>query len=116
MKPAPFRYARPATVAEAVGLLATHGTAARLLAGGQSLVPLLVRRVERPALIVDINRIAGLDGIEILPGWVRMGALVRQEQVLRSAAVRQEVAGLAQAIARSPIPSSASAAPWSANW
>jgi aerobic carbon-monoxide dehydrogenase medium subunit len=99
MKPAPFRYARPDSVAEAVGLLARHGTAARLLAGGQSLMPLLARRVERPSLVIDINRIAGLDEIEILPTHIRMGALVRQEQALRSAVVRQEVAGVAAALA-----------------
>src|SRR5580658_418603 len=99
MKPAPFRYARPGSVAEAVGLLAKHGAAARLLAGGQSLMPLLVRRVERPSLVIDINRIAGLDEIEILPTRIRMGTLVRQEQALRSPVVRQEVAGLAAALA-----------------
>jgi aerobic carbon-monoxide dehydrogenase medium subunit len=99
MKPAPFRYARPGSVAEAVGLLAVHGTAARLLAGGQSLMPLLARRIERPALVIDINRIAGLGEIEILPTRIRMGALVRQEQALRSPVVRQEVAGLAAALA-----------------
>ena len=99
MKPAPFRYARPGSVAEAVGLLATHVTSARLLAGGQSLMPLLLRRVERPSLVIDINRIAGLDEIEILPTRIRMGALVRQEQALRSPIVRQDVAGLAAALA-----------------
>jgi carbon-monoxide dehydrogenase medium subunit len=99
MKPAPFRYARPGSVAEAVALLATHGTAARLLAGGQSLMPLLARRVERPSLVIDINRIAGLDEIEILPTRIRMGTLVRQEQALRSPLVRREVAGLAAALA-----------------
>jgi aerobic carbon-monoxide dehydrogenase medium subunit len=99
MKPAPFRYARPNSVAEAVGLLATDSSAARLLAGGQSLMPLLLRRVERPSLLIDINRIAGLDEIEILPTRIRMGALVRQEQALRSPIVRRDVAGLAAALA-----------------
>ncbi len=99
MKPAPFRYARPGSVAEAVGLLASPVTMARLLAGGQSLMPLLSRRVERPSLLIDINRIAGLDEIEILPTRIRMGALVRQEQARRSPVVRQEVPGLAAALA-----------------
>jgi CO/xanthine dehydrogenase FAD-binding subunit len=99
MKPAAFRYVRPASVAEAVDLLATHGKSARLLAGGQSLMPLLVRRLERPSLIIDINRIASLDAIEVLPAYIRMGALVRQEQALRSAVVREEVLGLAAALA-----------------
>jgi carbon-monoxide dehydrogenase medium subunit len=99
MKPAPFRYVRPSSVADAVGLLATDATAAKLLAGGQSLMPLMARRIERPSLVIDINRIAGLDTIETLPTRIRMGALVRQEQALRSPAVRQDVAGLAAALA-----------------
>jgi carbon-monoxide dehydrogenase medium subunit len=99
MKPAPFRYARPGSVAEAVGLLGSSVPTARLLAGGQSLMPLLSRRVERPSLVIDINRIAGLDEIEILPTRIRMGALVRQEQARRSPVVRQEVPGLAAALA-----------------
>ncbi|MBV8804858.1 MAG: FAD binding domain-containing protein, partial [Sinobacteraceae bacterium] len=80
MKPAPFRYVRPGSTAQAVGLLAAHGKGARLLAGGQSLMPLLTRRIERPSWVIDINRIAGLDQIEILQTHIRMGALVRQEQ------------------------------------
>ena len=55
MKPAPFRYARPATVAEAVALLASSPGEAKLLAGGQSLVPLLNMRLVRPAVLVDLN-------------------------------------------------------------
>jgi carbon-monoxide dehydrogenase medium subunit len=99
LKPAPFRYARPGSVADAVGLLATHGAGARLLAGGQSLMPLLTRRIERPELVIDINRIAGLDQIEVLPTHIRMGALVRQEQARRSSIVRKESAGVAEALA-----------------
>ncbi|HTB66033.1 MAG TPA: FAD binding domain-containing protein [Steroidobacteraceae bacterium] len=99
MKPPPFRYARPGSVDEVVALLAMHGAAARVLAGGQTLMPLLVRRIERPCLLIDINRIAGLDLIETFPTRVRMGALVRQEQALRCAVVRRDVAGLAAALA-----------------
>jgi carbon-monoxide dehydrogenase medium subunit len=99
MKPAPFRYARPGSVTEAVALLTGPGESARLLAGGQSLMPLLVRRIERPTLLIDINRIPGLDQIEILPTHLRMGALVRQEQAFRSAIVRKEVAGVPAALA-----------------
>ena len=61
MKPAPFRYVRPATVAEAVAALREHGEDAKVLAGGQSLVPLLNMRLAPPAVVVDINRVAGLD-------------------------------------------------------
>jgi carbon-monoxide dehydrogenase medium subunit len=99
LKPAPFAYARPESVTGAARLLYAHGAAARVLAGGQSLVPLMTRRLARPALVIDINRIAGLDAIELLPTQVRMGALVRQEQALRSPIVRQHVAGVAEALA-----------------
>ncbi len=99
MKPAPFAYARPDSVTEATSLLALHGAGATLLAGGQSLMPLLTRRLTRPELVIDINRIAGLDTIEILPTHIRMGALVRQERALRSASVRECIAGVAEALA-----------------
>jgi aerobic carbon-monoxide dehydrogenase medium subunit len=99
MKPAPFRYARPGSTAEAVGLLAAEANGARLLAGGQSLMPLLTRRIERPSLVIDINHIPGLDQIEILKTHIRMGALVRQEQALRSPIVRKEAPGVSAALA-----------------
>ena len=78
MKPAPFRYERPKTVEEAVALLADHGDEAKVLAGGQSLVPLLNMRMARPGVLVDINRVAILDNMSHLDGAVRCGALVRQ--------------------------------------
>jgi aerobic carbon-monoxide dehydrogenase medium subunit len=62
-------------------------------------MPLMSRRLVRPALVIDINRIAGLDAIEILPTHVRMGALVRQGQALRSPIVRECIAGVAEALA-----------------
>ncbi len=99
MKPAPFRYARAGTVTEAVSLLAASPGEARLLAGGQSLMPLLTRRIARPAWVVDISRIPGLDQIEVLESHIRMGALVRQEQALRSAIVSTEAPGVAAALA-----------------
>jgi carbon-monoxide dehydrogenase medium subunit len=99
MKPAPFRYARPDNTSEVARLLAGEGKGARLLAGGQSLMPLLARRIERPSLIIDINRIAGLDQIEMLQKHIRMGALVRQQQALRSAIVRGETPGVSAALA-----------------
>jgi len=99
LKPAPFAYARPGSVSDAARLLASHAAEASLLAGGQSLMPLMTRRLARPALVIDINRIAGLDQMELLPTQVRMGALVRQEQALRSPIVRQYIAGVAEALA-----------------
>jgi carbon-monoxide dehydrogenase medium subunit len=83
VKPAPFRYERPESVDEALALLREHGDEAKVLAGGQSLVPLLNMRLARPAVIVDLNRAAGLDRIEA-NGSVRVGALVRQRELARA--------------------------------
>jgi carbon-monoxide dehydrogenase medium subunit len=78
VKPAPFDYAAPATAAEAVALLARHGADAKVLAGGQSLVPMLNLRLVRPALLVDVNRIPELDYLRVEDGTLRVGALCRQ--------------------------------------
>jgi CO/xanthine dehydrogenase FAD-binding subunit len=77
MKPAPFLYEQPTTIDEVVTLLREHGDEAKLLAGGQSLVPLLNLRLTRPEVIVDINRVAGLDGRD----GPRVGAMVRQREL-----------------------------------
>ncbi|MBD0319922.1 MAG: FAD binding domain-containing protein, partial [Gemmatimonadetes bacterium] len=63
MKPAAFAYHRPGTVDEALALLAEHGYDAKLLAGGQSLVPAMNFRLAAPAVLIDLNRIPGLDGL-----------------------------------------------------
>jgi aerobic carbon-monoxide dehydrogenase medium subunit len=81
MKSAPFVYAAPATVDEAVGLLAEHGDEAKVLAGGQSLVPLLALRLARPGVLVDVNRVRGLAGVQRENGAVRVGALTRHAVV-----------------------------------
>ena len=88
MKPAPFEYFDPRTVDEAVALLETHGDDAKVLAGGQSLVPMLALRVARPAAVVDVNRVAGLDGLRQSGTTVSIGALVRQRALERWAAER----------------------------
>jgi aerobic carbon-monoxide dehydrogenase medium subunit len=80
MKPAPFEYARPGTLAEALSLLAEDD--ARPIAGGQSLVPLLALRMTSPRLLVDISRLAELKGIDIGPQGIRLGALTRWCDVL----------------------------------
>lgn len=77
MKPAPFRYERPASVEETVALLAEHGDEAKVLAGGQSLVPMLNMRLARPSLLVDVNRLP-LGEVARENGSWRVGALVRQ--------------------------------------
>ena len=78
MKPARLEYVRPATLEGAVAELAQGGDDAKVLAGGQSLVPALNMRLLRPALLVDVNRVAGLDGVTTEDGALRVGATVRQ--------------------------------------
>jgi len=77
MKPAPFEYVRPESLEEAVEVLAEGGDEAKVLAGGQSLVPALNMRVLRPSLLVDVNRVAGLDEVTS-DGAMTIGATVRQ--------------------------------------
>ena len=78
MKAAPFEYARAASLAEACALLATHGDSAKLLAGGQSLVPMMAMRLVRPAWLVDINEIAALKFVKLEKDAARIGACTRQ--------------------------------------
>ena len=78
MKPSKFSYHAPERVEEAVGLLAEHGGDAKVLAGGQSLVPMMSFRLATVEHLIDINTVAGLDTIERLNGSLRIGALVRQ--------------------------------------
>jgi carbon-monoxide dehydrogenase medium subunit len=98
MKAPRFAYARPGDIAEALALLDKHGEEARVLAGGQSLVPMLNFRVAAPRVLVDINRIAGLAGIEVSKDCVRIGAMTRHMELERSADVARHLPLLAQAI------------------
>lgn len=82
MIPAPFEYHRPADVASAVALLTRHGDAARIIAGGHSLVPMMKLRLAAVDHLVDIGGIGGLDGIEVSAAEVRIGARVTQAQIL----------------------------------
>src|SRR6202158_2152560 len=84
MFPAAFDYRAPATLNEALGLLAERGDDAQIMGGGQSLIPLLKLRFSQPQLIVDIGRIPGLSEIKRDDGHVRIGALVRHVDVERS--------------------------------
>ncbi|MFT4287496.1 FAD binding domain-containing protein [Nocardioides sp.] len=97
MKPAAFRYHRPTTPAEAWEALAAD-PGAKVLAGGQSLVPLLSMRLAAPSALVDINGIRGLDAIEITDEGVRVGALVRHADLLASPAAREAQPLLALAL------------------
>ncbi len=85
MKPPVFEYTAVASVEEAVAELAQHGDAAKLLAGGQSLVPLLNMRLAAPARLIDLNRVAALAHITLRAGGLAIGAMTRQRVAERSA-------------------------------
>jgi len=98
MKPAPFEYHRPASLAETFDLLDRYGDDGRLLAGGQSLVPALNLRLAAPRAVIDINRIPDLDTIRVTAGGLVIGALARQEALERSPLVREHAPLIAAAI------------------
>jgi carbon-monoxide dehydrogenase medium subunit len=82
MKPAPFKYLAPTTVDEALGHLARHGWDAKVLAGGQSLIPMMNFRLAQPAVLVDLNGIPELSYIKATGGGgLRVGAMTRQSQM-----------------------------------
>src|SRR2546430_12727711 len=81
MKPPKFDYHAPASLDEALALLRRYGGDAKVLAGGQSLMPLLNFRLSRPAALVDLNRIPSLAYIEERDGQVRFGAMTRQRTI-----------------------------------
>ncbi len=97
MKPAPFGYADPTSLDEALTLLSEDG--AKVLAGGQSLLPLLSMRLASPATLVDINRIPGLDSVAVTGDGVRVGALVRHVDLLHHAEAARVQPLLARATA-----------------
>jgi len=106
MKPAPFEYEAPTSVDEAVALLAEHGQDAKVLAGGQSLAPLLNFRLARPQTIIDINRLDELSYIDERDGAVAIGALTRQRHIELSSLVGERLPLLRAAtamIAHPPI-------------
>jgi aerobic carbon-monoxide dehydrogenase medium subunit len=88
MIPASFAYHRPASISEASTLLAQYGDDAKILSGGQSLIPLMKLRLASPPHIVDINRIPGLTYLEERNGVLRIGALVRESDLEKSELVR----------------------------
>ena len=88
MKPAPFDYVAPHSLDEAVAALADGGADAKLLAGGQSLIPLLNFRLARPSLLVDLNRVAELAYVSPRERGLAVGAMARQAAVERPLAQR----------------------------
>ena len=97
MRPAPFEYFAPRTVEDALDLLARHGGDAKLLAGGQSLVPMMNMRLVRPGVVVDLNRVAALGGVREDARGLRLGALVRQHALERDARIAAAAPLLAEA-------------------
>ena len=98
MKPAKFDYYAPTTRDEALELLGQHGYDAKVLAGGQSLMPMMNLRLARPAVVVDINRVEGLSGISSDDGGTTIGAMARQRQIERSAEVAERFPVISAAI------------------
>jgi carbon-monoxide dehydrogenase medium subunit len=84
MFPAAFDYRAPLTLDDALGLLAEHGDAAKVMAGGQSLIPLLKLRFSQPELVVDIGRLPAMSGVRRENGGLRIGALTRHVEIERS--------------------------------
>ncbi len=98
MKPSPFIYHRPASTSEALEMLADLGDAGKVLAGGQSLVPLMSMRLAAPAHLVDINHLPELDTVEVTSTHVRVGAIARHSRVERDAAAYDAIPLLRQGL------------------
>ncbi len=98
MKPAPFAYFAPTTLDEALALLAEHGDAAKLLAGGQSLTPMLNFRLVTPAILIDLNPIADLAYSRATDGTLTIGAMTRQRQLERDPLIARGAPLIAEAM------------------
>lgn len=98
MKPAPFAYVRAQTLDQVFDLLDEHGDDARILAGGQSLMATLNMRLSAPEVLIDINHIDGLSGIEFADGKVRIGALARHNEVAASPIIAEHAPLIAKAM------------------
>ena len=98
MKLPPVGYEAPETVSEAVELLAEHQDEASVLAGGQSLIPLLALRLAHPAVLIDINGVDELSGVSAADGWVAIGAMTREYVAEESGTVASAVPLLAAAL------------------
>ncbi len=99
MKPPAFRYHAPETLEEILALVAEHSGDAKLLAGGQSLVPAMNFRLAAPAVLIDLNRVTELQGIEALDnGGISLGAMTRQSAVKHSLVVRDRAPLLHEAM------------------
>jgi carbon-monoxide dehydrogenase medium subunit len=98
VKPPPFAYVAPTSVDDAVAALSEHGEDAKVIAGGQSLMPMLAFRLARPSVLVDINRIPALDGLALEGDTLVVGAMTRQRAVERLPGLRERCGMVADAI------------------
>jgi aerobic carbon-monoxide dehydrogenase medium subunit len=98
VKPRSFDYVRPKSLPEALALLQRHGPDAKIIAGGQSLVPILNMRLASPSILVDIGALQELRGISVENGMLRIGALTRQAEAERSSELRKFAPLFAKAI------------------
>jgi aerobic carbon-monoxide dehydrogenase medium subunit len=106
MKPAAFEYIRPASVGDALQALAKHGAKGKILAGGQSLVPMMNLRLARPEVVIDINRLPGLDQIRVDGSDLVIGALARHSNLHDSTIVAKQCPLMSEAyrhVAHKPI-------------
>lgn len=90
MIPPSFEYLRPKTVPEAVAMLQQHGDEAKILSGGQSLIPMMKLRLARPGVLIDINRISGLSYVKEEGGYLKIGGLTREAEMESSPLVRSK--------------------------
>jgi carbon-monoxide dehydrogenase medium subunit len=95
MIPPSFEYLRPNTIPEAIAMLQQHGDTAKVLSGGQSLIPMMKLRLARPAILIDINRISGLSHIKEEDGFLKIGGLTREAELEASPLVRSKYPVLA---------------------
>ncbi|MET1755573.1 xanthine dehydrogenase family protein subunit M [Novosphingobium sp. RD2P27] len=98
MKPAPFDYVAPTTVAEACQILSEAGGGATVIAGGQTLMPLLNLRMSQPFILVDVNRIEGFAGVTRVSNGTRIGPTTRQADALNDKVLARELPALVQAL------------------
>lgn len=98
MKTAPFEYHRPTAMDEGLELLAEHAETAKVIAGGQSLLPVMALRLSQPDHLIDIGGLSDLRGIDADDGRIRVGAGVRQAEAERNSLVRDRIGVLADAL------------------
>src|SRR5438874_7415221 len=90
MYPASFNYLRPSTIDEAIAMLVKHGDAAKLLAGGHSLIPAMKLRLARPEVVIDIGRIPKLNDIRYEGGYFAIGAMTTHHEIAGSTLLKDK--------------------------